>query len=129
MDTKPKRNVPPEQIALAAYYNAERRGFAGNQDVNDWLDAERVLQLQLHDRVENSQEAASSTIAQEDLRAKPEDLPPDKVTEYAKKLEVSAESVRAAVQRVGPNTSEVQEYLYENAENQTKAQLKQAKGS
>lgn len=31
------------RIAEAAYYNAERRGFAGNREVEDWLEAEKQV--------------------------------------------------------------------------------------
>ncbi len=33
----------PEAIALAAYYRAERRGFAPGAELSDWLEAEREL--------------------------------------------------------------------------------------
>lgn len=32
-----------EMIAIAAYYLAERRGFAPNGAESDWLDAERMI--------------------------------------------------------------------------------------
>jgi hypothetical protein len=32
-----------DAIAQAAYYRAERRGFAPGNDIQDWLDAERDL--------------------------------------------------------------------------------------
>jgi Protein of unknown function (DUF2934) len=35
--------VTREQISLAAYYCAERRGFEPGHELDDWLDAERVL--------------------------------------------------------------------------------------
>jgi hypothetical protein len=31
------------EIALAAYYHAERRGFGGNRELDDWLQAEREV--------------------------------------------------------------------------------------
>ena len=34
-------------IAEAAYYNAERRGFIGGNDVQDWLDAEAQVDARL----------------------------------------------------------------------------------
>jgi hypothetical protein len=34
-------------IAEAAYYRAERRGFAPGHEVEDWLDAEREIDAQL----------------------------------------------------------------------------------
>jgi hypothetical protein len=36
-------SIPQEHIAIAAYYNAERRGFVGGCDLDDWLEAERYL--------------------------------------------------------------------------------------
>jgi hypothetical protein len=33
----------PEDIAVAAYYRAERRGFAPGGELDDWLEAEREL--------------------------------------------------------------------------------------
>ncbi len=32
-----------ERVAVAAYFRAERRGFAGGDPVEDWLEAEREL--------------------------------------------------------------------------------------
>jgi hypothetical protein len=32
-----------EMIAVAAYFRAERRGFAPGNDLEDWLEAEREL--------------------------------------------------------------------------------------
>ena len=32
-----------EQIAINAYFKAERRGFAGEHELEDWLEAEREL--------------------------------------------------------------------------------------
>lgn len=33
-----------ERIATAAYYNAERRGFQGGAELDDWLEAERQVE-------------------------------------------------------------------------------------
>jgi len=32
-----------EKVAVAAYFRAERRGFAGDDPVEDWLEAEREV--------------------------------------------------------------------------------------
>lgn len=32
-----------ERIAVLAYYKAERRGFVGDHELEDWLEAEREL--------------------------------------------------------------------------------------
>ncbi|MEO8004284.1 MAG: DUF2934 domain-containing protein [Betaproteobacteria bacterium] len=38
--TQPSRE---DRIAVIAYYKAERRGFAGEHELEDWLEAEREL--------------------------------------------------------------------------------------
>jgi hypothetical protein len=38
------REVRRRRIAEAAYYRAERRGFAPGADVDDWLEAEREVE-------------------------------------------------------------------------------------
>lgn len=35
--------ITKEEIALAAYYRAERRGFEPGGELNDWLQAEQDL--------------------------------------------------------------------------------------
>ena len=35
-------------IAVAAYHKAERRGFSGGHEVDDWLQAEREINAILH---------------------------------------------------------------------------------
>lgn len=37
-------NDREEQIAIIAYYKAERRGFANSGELDDWLSAERELE-------------------------------------------------------------------------------------
>ena len=39
------------EIALAAYYNAERRGFGGNRELDDWLQAEREVLARLRSQI------------------------------------------------------------------------------
>lgn len=39
------------EIALAAYYNAERRGFGGNRELDDWLQAEREVLTRLKSQI------------------------------------------------------------------------------
>lgn len=38
------RKLPQEQIATAAYYKAERRGFTPGMELEDWLEAEKEIQ-------------------------------------------------------------------------------------
>lgn len=43
--TPPEASQPSleERIAVLAYYKAERRGFVGDHELEDWLEAEREL--------------------------------------------------------------------------------------
>jgi hypothetical protein len=34
---------PVDQVATAAYYRAERRGFTPDAELDDWLEAEREI--------------------------------------------------------------------------------------
>lgn len=43
--TQPDESERQSLIAVAAYYRAERRGFAPGREVEDWLEAERELQM------------------------------------------------------------------------------------
>lgn len=38
------RKPPPEMVAIAAYYKAEKRGFMPGMEMQDWLDAEKEIQ-------------------------------------------------------------------------------------
>ncbi|MDB5808664.1 MAG: hypothetical protein JWN94_786 [Betaproteobacteria bacterium] len=91
-----------EYIAVAAYYRAEQRGFTGDQQVDDWLAAEKALA------------AESAPKGDDDLKARgyvEEDIQPDEVEQWAERLQVSPERLRVAIQRVGPVSSEVEKFL------------------
>jgi energy-coupling factor transporter ATP-binding protein EcfA2 len=55
---EPASNLSAEQrqemIALAAYQIAEKRGFVGNHDMDDWLAAEQELELVSDEDAQNS---------------------------------------------------------------------------
>ena len=36
-----------QMIAIAAYFRAEKRGFAPDNDLEDWLEAERDIKIHL----------------------------------------------------------------------------------
>lgn len=42
--------VPVDEVAVAAYYHAERRGFAPGFELDDWLAAESELALRTRPR-------------------------------------------------------------------------------
>jgi hypothetical protein len=97
-----KRNPNPEHVAVAAYYEAERRGFSGDRQVDDWLAAEKSLA------------AESVGTGDDDIAARgfvEEDIEPDQVEQWAKKFNVTPERLRVAIQRVGPVSSEVKNFL------------------
>ncbi len=91
-----------EDVAVAAYYIAERRGFAGDQQLDDWLSAEQAL-------------GSPPQISGEDDRAArgmvEEDIAPDEVHRWATTLNVTAEELRIAIQRVGPSSAAVRSFL------------------
>lgn len=67
-----------QRIAEAAYYRAERRGFAGNSALDDWLEAER--EVSALDSVDApGSEATPSAAAQMDPATVP--APPNNKTE------------------------------------------------
>jgi len=43
----PDSSAYRELVAIAAYYRAERRGFAPGGEVEDWLEAEREVEAQV----------------------------------------------------------------------------------
>ncbi|HVY05298.1 MAG TPA: DUF2934 domain-containing protein [Burkholderiales bacterium] len=45
-----------ERIAVSAYYKAERRGFAGEAELDDWLEAEREVDADAPGGMQNEEE-------------------------------------------------------------------------
>ena len=97
------KNAPrTEEVAVAAYYIAERRGFAGDQQLDDWLSAERELGSQ--PPVSGEDELAARGLVEEDIA-------PDEIGRWAEALSVTPEDLRAAIQRVGPSSTAVRKFL------------------
>ena len=95
------KNAPrTEEIAVAAYYIAERRGFAGDQQLDDWLSAERELGAP----PSGEDEKAARGLVEEDIA-------PDEIDQWAKILAVTPEELRVAIQRVGPASTAVRKFL------------------
>jgi hypothetical protein len=91
-----------ERIAVAAYYNAERRGFSGNAELDDWLDAEKAI-----DGATPADAAAqldSSTDSSELIF-------PEDVDEWAERLDVTREQLRVAIRKVGLRVDDVARFL------------------
>jgi hypothetical protein len=120
-----------EKIATAAYYNAERRGFAAGGEVDDWLEAEREIDgkgtekgprgeaaAQQPDPVASSSRSADGTEAAADRPDYPdlnqtdtEHVEPDQVGKWARRLKVPAPKLREAMQRVGPVVRDIKRFL------------------
>jgi hypothetical protein len=109
-----------EAIAKAAYYNAERRGFDGNRELDDWLEAEKEIdsraggagiQHEASALSESTSDLMASNIQERASGADGDVIKPPDVQKWAKKLKVPAPRLREAIQRVGPVASDVRRYL------------------
>jgi hypothetical protein len=113
-----------ERISVAAYYNAERRGFDPGGERDDWLEAERQVdgrgpekgataEASLRQSGEARDGAAGA--ARPDFpdlnEAGIEHIEPDEVQKWARRLKVPAPRLREAIQRVGPVVSDVKQFL------------------
>ena len=114
-----------EHIATAAYYNAERRGFAPGGELDDWLQAERDAdspQSQLRDNESGgaglSQSASQRSAPEQTVPplqcehpSREEAIAPDDLRLWADRLGIDAEALRAAVSKVGPRVEDVKAHL------------------
>jgi len=91
-----------EDVAVAAYYIAERRGFAGDQQLDDWLSAEQELGSQ--PPTAGDDEIAARGLVEEDIA-------PDEIDRWAETFDVTLERLRVAIQRVGPSSKAVRTFL------------------
>src|ERR1051325_5204394 len=57
-----------EEVAIAAYYRAEKRGFGGDRQLEDWLEAERELLAKSADGPARDELAARDHV-EEDIKA------------------------------------------------------------
>jgi hypothetical protein len=118
-----------ERVAVAAYYNAERRGFQQGGETDDWLEAERQIDGA---GPEKGHKAAASVRATEraagagqnagdrpdfpDLNeAGIEHIEPEEVKKWAERLNVPAPRLREAIKRVGPLVRDVKQFLQDPA--------------
>jgi hypothetical protein len=104
------RSAPPgrdeerrAQIALAAYYRAERRGFGSDGEVDDWLQAEQ--------EVDRAATLHSAMMPPHDSERDREVIETDRLAAWARKLKVSTPRLREAIEKVGPSVSVVKQYL------------------
>jgi len=95
------------QVAVAAYYRAERRGFGGYGEVDDWLQAER--------EIDNAAALHSAMSPRDDAARDRELIETDRLAAWARKLKVSTPRLREAIERVGPSVSVVKQYLENSA--------------
>lgn len=92
----------PAHVAVAAYYLAERRGFDGDRQLEDWLAAERSLAAEYAGSGDDELSARGAV---------EEDIQPDEVEQWAQTFNVTPERLRVAIQRVGPASREVRKFL------------------
>jgi hypothetical protein len=124
-----------KRISVAAYYNAERRGFRDGGDVDDWLEAEREVDGRASEKGPKGEASAGALThgSQPDTEAavppkltdRPdfpdleqagvEHIEPDQVAKWARRLKVPAPKLREAIQRVGPLVSDVKQFLENHA--------------
>ncbi len=113
----PTEDERRDRIALAAYYNAERRGFQGDRELDDWLEAER----QVGGSLQEDQIPIFQALAESDLvinSGDPRDheiITPDAVKQWGKELGVPVATLRVAIKRVGARVDDVKDFLRGNA--------------
>jgi hypothetical protein len=91
-----------DRIAVAAYYNAERRGFEGNNELDDWLDAEKSIDgVSAADAAAQLNPGADAT----------EVIYPEDIDEWAERLDVTREQLRVAIRQVGSKVDDVARFL------------------
>jgi hypothetical protein len=124
-----------ERVAVAAYYNAERRGFEPGGETDDWLEAERQVDGRGAEKGPKGEASAGAVSAPgqvdgesavpasvadrpdfPDLNASGvEHVEPDEVQKWAKRLKIPAPRLREAIKRVGPVVSDIKQFLLDGA--------------
>ena len=108
-----------ERIATAAYYRAERRNFAGDAGLDDWLEAEREIDSAAAARgiqgeaslLQEGPGDRSASAIRSDPADDPDHIVPSEVPRVAEELGVPAKTLRVAIERAGPRISDVKRYL------------------
>lgn len=112
-----------EHIAIAAYYNAEKRGFSGDeqQQLNDWFEAEKQIGNYYSGGSATNRDQPSvqqiinqteATLDDADARSDhSEIIDPSDIKRWAKELGVSAPTLREAINRVGAKVEDVKNFL------------------
>jgi len=95
-------SVRRERISVAAYYNAERSGFAGNTELDDWLDAEKAI---------DGATPADAAAQLEPSADASELIYPEDIDEWAERLDVTREQLRVAIRQVGSRVDDVTRFL------------------
>lgn len=112
-----------QRVEVAAYYNAQRRGFGGGSELTDWLEAERQIDGSAaqeggpQEAADRSQarvdEAAGRNRAEfRDLgRTAAEHVDPDQVQHWAEELRVRPARLREAIKNVGRAVGDIRRFL------------------
>jgi hypothetical protein len=123
-----KESERRRSIAEAAYYNAERRGFAEGRELDDWLEAERNMNSRASGKETAAHPADAGALGQLEAgeaglppeqspaaASDPDRIEPDQVKKWARQLNVSAPRLREAIKRVGPVVNDVKRFLESDA--------------
>jgi hypothetical protein len=110
-----------EHISVAAYYNAEKRGFSGDGQLEDWLEAEKQVGNYYTGGTANNREQQpiqqiidqpEARLDDADARSDPaEVIDPSDIKRWAKDLGISAPTLREAINRVGAKVEDVKRFL------------------
>jgi hypothetical protein len=125
------------RIAEAAYYNAERRGFQGGYETEDWLEAERQvdshaagkgIQAEASRMAEGADDVSAPNIRQErQPDAADGIIEPDQLKQWARDLNVTAARLREAIKTVGPRVEDVRQFLGTSPAKERSASSQRAK--
>ena len=113
-----------ERISLAAYYNAEKRGFSGDFQLEDWLEAEKQVgnyqtggTANNRDQLSVQQSINQTDAVLDDVDARSsyqEVIDPSEIKRWAEELGASATELREAISRVGSKVEDVRNFLVNN---------------
>ncbi|MEO8165239.1 MAG: DUF2934 domain-containing protein [Betaproteobacteria bacterium] len=115
-------NERQARIAQRAYSHAQRRGFQGDGQLEDWLRAEREIDHESHSVGKkqvasmNNDSISADAIARETMYETPRDggaehIEPDQMKDWAQRLGVPANRLREVIQRVGSMVRDVRQSL------------------
>ena len=115
-------DIHRRHLEVAAYYIAERRGFAGDHALDDWLEAERQIDGRAAEAGVKHEASVDPDSLDRDLAAlekadtgrgdpNQQRIEPDAVKQWASTLGVSPEELRMAIREAGSAVEDVKRHL------------------